>query len=211
MQYVSVLTDGRQCRIDPWIHGEIDDESIGDLWQSLGADIEELDDDLERQPFGLRHLERDEDESKAANESVEPKHAGEADGAEHDGQAVGDNNVADPERQGADGDAEAPDPGGEDLGAEDVWDGAESHDEAAEVDDDGARGERRVERRRHGHHVGHDEHQQGADEHRDGPEEQAPAAGDVHEPHCDADGRQHEERSEARDEDRGRVGGEAQA
>ena len=102
----------------------------------LCSDVEELDDDLERESLGLGHLDVDEDEREAADDGVEAEDPGEADGAEHDGQRVGDGDVPEPEGEGADGDAEAPDAGGEDLGAEDVGDGAEAHDEAAEINDD---------------------------------------------------------------------------
>ena len=83
----------------------------------LRTHCEELRDDFEWHPFGFRHFEVREHPRDAADDCVDGEDACQADGVEHHGKTVGDDDVAYPECEGADGDAEPTDAGGEDLRA----------------------------------------------------------------------------------------------
>lgn len=107
----------------------------------LCTNSEELGDDFERHALRLGDLEEDEHEGNRANNCVYTKDTCQADGIQHHREAVGDYDITNPECQGADGNADAADPSGEDLRTQNVGDRTESHDEAAEVDDDADCGE----------------------------------------------------------------------
>lgn len=83
----------------------------------LGTNCKELRDDFERHPFRLRHFDVHEHPRDAADDRVDGEDASEADGVEHHGQTVGDDDVAYPEGEGAYGNAEPAHAGGEDLRA----------------------------------------------------------------------------------------------
>ena len=82
----------------------------------FGANVEELNNNFKRESLGLGHLEIYEDQRQAADEGIEAKDTREADGLKHHREGVGDGDVAQPEGEGAYGDAESPNTRGEDLG-----------------------------------------------------------------------------------------------
>ena len=126
---------------------------VVELWHALGGDVEELGDDLERQALGLGHPKRDEGERDTAHGGIDGEDPGEPQVVEHHRHAVGDGDVAEPEGEGADGDAHSAHPRREDLGAQDARDGPEPHDERADVDDDARGRHGGVQGGRQGEHV----------------------------------------------------------
>lgn len=142
---------------------------LNSLFSSLDllcADREELRNDLKRHAFGFGDLKEDEYESSHANDGIYSENAREADGVEHHRKRVGDNDIAEPEGQRANRDADTTDPRREDLRAENVGDRAEAHNKAAEVDDHADGGKYCMKNRAHGHDVGDDQDDQGGYEDR---------------------------------------------
>lgn len=133
----------------------------------LCTDGEELGDDFQGHSLCLRNLEVDKHPWNDTHDGVEAKDSGEADGVEHERERVGHDDVTDPESEGADGDAEASHPSREDLGAEDVWDWAESHDKGAEVGHDTEGRDRGVDHAPHAYHAPQHQDRQRHYQHRD--------------------------------------------
>lgn len=97
---------------------------------------EELRDDFERHALRFRNLEENEEPWRNAYNGINSEHADQANGREHQGEWISDDDVADPERECTDRNANATHPSREDLGAQDVRDRAKPHDKATEVDND---------------------------------------------------------------------------
>lgn len=105
---------------------------------------EELGDDLKRHALRFGDFHKDKTPRYEAHNCIHAEHTSKAHRLEHHGQRVRDNDVANPERKCAYGDAEPTDPGGEDLGAEYVGDWPKSHHEETKVEHDAHGRDRRV-------------------------------------------------------------------
>lgn len=99
----------------------------------LGANIEKLNNDLQGKTLSFRHENDNEGQSDATNDPKESEHRSEPYTLQHYGKGVRNDDISEPEGEGANGYTKAADPRGEDLGAEDVGYGPEAHDEAADV------------------------------------------------------------------------------
>lgn len=102
-------------------------------------------------PFGLRHVDEHEDPSYERHHGEEAEDALQAEMEVEDGKRVGHDHIAGPHRTRTETDARAANPGGENLGAQDVGDGPEAGHKGADEDshtDEGDQGwnkTRRVE------------------------------------------------------------------
>lgn len=117
------------------------------------SDSKELGNHFKRHAFGFRNLQKDENPRDDTDHAIDAEDASQPYWTKHDGQCVGDDDVTYPEKQWADGNAEATDPCGEDLRAKDVWDGSIRHDEAAEVDHDAHGWDHSMDYRPHAHNI----------------------------------------------------------
>lgn len=122
----------------------------------------ELGNDLKGHSLCFRNLKEHKHKSNGAENGVDAENSSKAKGVEHHRKGVRDDDVSDPESEGTDGDAQATDPGWENLCTEDVGDGAKTHHEAAEVDDDTGGGENGMGHCTEVQHVGYDQDDQGS-------------------------------------------------
>ncbi|URE00863.1 Membrane transport protein [Musa troglodytarum] len=94
----------------------------------------ELRDDLKWHALCFRNFQEHKYQSHGAHNCIYSKDTGKANRIEHNRKCVCDNDVTNPECEGTDGYAHTTDPSWEDLGTKNIGNWAESHDKAAEID-----------------------------------------------------------------------------
>lgn len=96
--------------------------------------IEELTDNFKGHALCFRYLEINKEPRDDANHGIDAKYSGEPYRGEQSWERVRDNDISKPEGKRTYGNAKATDTSREDFRAEDIWNGAKTHDKAAEVD-----------------------------------------------------------------------------
>lgn len=99
----------------------------------LGSNIEELDDDFKGHAFCFRNLEEDKYQCYDTDDSIDPKHPSKTNSVQHHGKAVGNNDIAKPEGEGAYRYAHTTYTSWKNLRAKDVGNRTKAHDKATEV------------------------------------------------------------------------------